>query len=131
MTYLCIAVLLTTKPSSDDDSGFMHGFGAEASLPLAQSTPELFNDTTRLCMVVFTLWKCHMNADAVRALSCFFMYFLLSDGEIPRLVKNSEVELIMKPRYIYIYIYIHVSTCVCILYQNSTHEIEFASFGIV
>ena len=27
------------------------------------------------------------------------MYFLLSDGENPRLVKNTEVELVMKPRH--------------------------------
>ena len=27
------------------------------------------------------------------------MYFLLSDGESPRLDKNTEVELVMKPRH--------------------------------
>ena len=27
------------------------------------------------------------------------MYFLLSDGESPRLVKNAEVEMVMKPRH--------------------------------
>ena len=37
-------------------------------------------------------------ADAVKALSwIFFMYFLLSEGERTILVKNVEVELVMKP----------------------------------
>ena len=45
-------------------------------------------------------WWLWVHADAVKALSwIFFMYFLLSDREIPRLVKNAEVELVMKPRH--------------------------------
>ena len=58
-------------------------FGAKVSLPLTQSAPAITRDTTRLCWIVVTLWDCHINADAVRALSWifFFMYFLLSDGE--------------------------------------------------
>ena len=47
--------LLLTKPSSDDDSGFRHGFVTEASLPLAQSTPAVLHDTTRLCQIVVAL----------------------------------------------------------------------------
>ena len=39
--------LLLTKPLSDDDSGFWHGFGAEASLPLTQRAPAVSHDTTR------------------------------------------------------------------------------------
>ena len=35
ITDVCTTALLPTKPSSGDDSGFRHGFGAEASLPLA------------------------------------------------------------------------------------------------
>ena len=90
--------LLLTKPSSDDDSGFRHGFGPEASLPLAQSAPAVSHDTTRLCQIVVTLWDCHIHADAVRALSWIFsMHFLLSDGGSPRLVKKkTKVELAMK-----------------------------------
>ena len=42
-----------TKPSSDDDSGFRHGFGAEASV--TQSTPALTHDTTRLCWIDVTV----------------------------------------------------------------------------
>ena len=42
------AVFLPRKPSSADDSGFKHCFGAEASLPIIQSIPELLHDTTRL-----------------------------------------------------------------------------------
>ncbi len=73
---------------SDDDSGFRHSFGTEASLPLAQSAPAVSHDITRLCQIVVTLY------DAVRALSWIFsMYILLSDGRSPRLVKKTEVGL--------------------------------------
>ena len=49
---------------------------------------------------VVTLWDCHIHADAVRALSWIFsMHFLLSDRGSPRLVKNAEVELTMKPQH--------------------------------
>ena len=100
MTDVYIAALLPTKPSSDDDSGFRHGLGAKTSLPLTQSAPVVTHDTTRLCWIDITLWDCYIHANAVRALSwIFFMYFLLSDGERPRLVKNTEVELIMKTRH--------------------------------
>ena len=47
--------LLLTKPSSDNDTGFGHGVGAEASLPLAQSAPAVSHNTTRLCQIVVTL----------------------------------------------------------------------------
>ena len=40
MTDVCTAALLSTKPSSDDDSGFRHGFVAKASLLLAQSAQQ-------------------------------------------------------------------------------------------
>ena len=90
--------LLLTKPSSDDDSGFRHGSGAVASLPLAQSAPAVSHDTTRLCQIVVAIWDCQIRADAVRALSWIFsMYFLLSDRGSPRLVKKTEVELAIKP----------------------------------
>ena len=91
ITDVCTTALLRTKPSSDDDSGFRHGFGAEASLPLAQSAPGVFHDTTRLCHIVVTLWECHVHADAVRALSWIFsMNFLLSDGRSLRLVNKNR-----------------------------------------
>ena len=97
-TAVCTIALLLTKPSSDDDFGFRHGLGAEASLPLAQNVSVVSHDTTRLCQIVVTQWDCHIYADAVRALSWIFsMYFLLSDGGSPRLVKKTEVELAMKP----------------------------------
>ena len=54
-TYVCTSALLPTKPSSDDDSGFRHGFGAEATLPLGQSAPAVIHDTTRLCWRFITL----------------------------------------------------------------------------
>ena len=69
MTDVYTAALLPTKPSSDDDSGFRHGFRAEASLPLTQIAPAVTHNTTRLCWIDVTLWDCHIYADAVRALS--------------------------------------------------------------
>ena len=96
--YHTITDVIPTKPSSDDESGFRHGFGAEASLPQAQNAPAVSHDTTRLCQIVVALWDCQIHADAVRALSWIFsMYFLLSDGGSPRLVKKTEAELAMKP----------------------------------
>ena len=98
ITNVCTTALLPTKPSSDVDSGFRHGFGAEASLPLAQSAPAVSHDTTRFYQIVVTLWDCHIHADTFRALSWIFsMYFIFSDGGRPRLVKKTEVELAMKP----------------------------------
>ena len=98
ITDVCITALFLIKPSSDDDSGFSHGFGAEASLPLAQSAPAVSHDTTRLCQIVVPLWDCNIHADAARALSWIFsMYFLLSDRGSPILVKKTEVELAIKP----------------------------------
>ena len=55
ITDVYTTALLLTKPSSDDDSGFEHGFGVEASLPLAQSDPTVSHDTTRLCQIVVAL----------------------------------------------------------------------------
>ena len=76
MIDVCTAVLLPTRPSSDS-SGFRHGFGTEASLPLALSTPAVTHDTTRVCGIFVTLWDCHIHADAVRALSwILFMYLV-------------------------------------------------------
>ena len=87
ITDVYTTALLLTNPSSDDDCGFRHGFGAEASLPLAQSPTAVSHDTTRLCQIVVALWDCQIHADAVRSLSWIFsMYFLLSDGGSPRLV---------------------------------------------
>ena len=55
MTDLYTAVLLSIKLSSDDDSGFRHGFGADASLPQTQRAPAVTHDTTRLCWIDVTL----------------------------------------------------------------------------
>ena len=100
ITDVYTTALLLTKPSSDDDSGFRYGFGAEASLPLTLSAPAVSHETSRLCQIVVALWDCQIHADAVRALSWIFsMYFLLSDGGSPRLVKNMVVELAIKPLY--------------------------------
>ena len=77
MTDVCIAVLLPTKPSSDDDSRFRHGFRVETSLLLTQSGPAVTHDTIILCWIVVTQCDCHIHADVVRALSwVFFMYLL-------------------------------------------------------
>ena len=55
ITVVCTTALLLTKPSSGNDSRFRHGFGAEASLSLALSTPAVPYDITRLCQIVVTL----------------------------------------------------------------------------
>ena len=72
ITDVYTTALLSKKPSSDDDSGFRHVFGAEASSPLTQSAPTVSHDTTRLCQIVVTLWDCHIHANVVRALSWIF-----------------------------------------------------------
>ena len=69
ITDVYTTALLLTKPSSGDDSGFKLVFGAEASLPLAQSTPAVSYDTTRRFQIVAALWDCQIHAHAVRALS--------------------------------------------------------------
>ena len=53
------AALLSIKPLSDDDTRFRHGFGAEASLLLAQSALAVTHDTTSLCWIVIS----HIHAD--------------------------------------------------------------------
>ena len=78
---------------------FRLGFGSKASLLLNQSGPIVTHDTIRLYWMVVTLWDCHNPV--VRALSWIFsLYFLLCDGESPRLVQNAEVELVMKPQHL-------------------------------
>ena len=62
ITDVYTTALLLTKPSSDDDSGFRHGFGAKASLPLTQSAPAVSYDTTRLCQIIVALWDCQIHA---------------------------------------------------------------------
>ena len=74
MTDAYTVALLPTKPSSDDDSGFRHGVGAEVSLPLTNSAPPVTHDTTRLCWIDVTQWDCHIPANAVRALYFIFFY---------------------------------------------------------
>ena len=98
LTDVYTTVLLLTKPLSDDDSGFRHGFEAEASLPLTQSAPAVSHDTSRLCQIVVALWDCQIYTDSVRAFSWVFsMYFFLSDGGSPRLVNKTAFELAIKP----------------------------------
>ena len=74
MTDVYTAALIPTKPSSDDDSGFRHGVGSEASLPLTQSIPAVTYNTTRLRWIDVSLWDCLIHTDAVRALSWIFFY---------------------------------------------------------
>ena len=101
ITDVYTTALLLTKPSADDDSEFRHGFGAKASLPLTQSAPAVSHDIIRLCQIAVSLWDCQIHADAVRALYWILsMYFLLSDGGSPRLVKKMEVELAIKPLHL-------------------------------
>ena len=94
------AVLVPIKSSWDDDPGFRHGFGAEASLPLTQGAPVVSHNTTRLYWMVFDLYECLIRSDAVTVLFwIFFIYSLFSAGESLSLVKNVEVEFEIKPRH--------------------------------
>ena len=77
MTDICTAVLLLTKPSSDDNFGFRHGFGSKASSSLMQSAPAVTHDTARLCWIDVTLWDGHIHTGAVRVLSWIFFYVFL------------------------------------------------------
>ena len=70
-----IAVLHPTKPSSDDDSVFKHGFRAEAWLLPTQSIPAVHHEITYFCWFVFSLWECHIHVDAVKALFGLFLFF--------------------------------------------------------
>ena len=63
MTAVQTVVLLSTKPSSDNDSGVRHCFRAETSLPLTQSALAVPHD--RLCCPSVGMY---VHADAVRAL---------------------------------------------------------------
>ena len=100
MSDVCTEGLLPMKSSSDNDSGFWHVFVAELSSPLIQCALAVTHNTTRVCWIIITLLEYHIHVDSLRALSFIFItYFLLSDGESPRLVKNAKVELVMEPRH--------------------------------
>ena len=55
LTDVYTAALFLRKLSSDDDSEFRNGIGAEASLPLLQSPPVVIHNITRLCWIDVTL----------------------------------------------------------------------------
>ena len=93
-------VLFPIKFSSDDDPGFRHGFGAEASLPLTQGITLISHNTTRLYWMGFDLYECHIHSYAVPVFFwVFFIYSLFFAGESPSSDKNVEVEFEIKPRY--------------------------------
>ena len=97
MTDVYTAALLPTKPSSDDDSGFRHDFRAEASLPLTQSVPAVTHNTTRLCWLTSL---CGIAISTLMQLESYLGSFLYIFSCLsPRLVKNTELELVMKPRH--------------------------------
>ena len=94
------AVLLPVKSSSDDDPGFRHGFGAEASLPLTQGTPAVSHNAIRLYWMVFNLYECLIRSDAVTVFFwIFFIYSLFFAGVSPILVKNVKVAFKIKLRH--------------------------------
>ena len=96
------AVLLPVKSSSDDDPGFRHGFGAEASLPLTQGAPAVSHNTTRLYWMVFNLYESHIRfrCSYSLVLNLFFIYSLFFAGVSPILVKNVEVAFEIKSRHL-------------------------------
>ena len=90
--------MLPVKSSSDDNPGFRHGFGAEASLPLTQGTPAVSHNTTRLYWMMFDLYECHIRSDAITVLFwIFFIFSLFFAGKSPILVKNVAVAFEIKP----------------------------------
>ena len=93
------AALLPVKSSSDDDSGFRHGFGAEASLPLTQSAPAVY-----IYVYIYTNFIKHNR---------HFMstYFLLDPFEFPYYFYRIRGELI----YV-------LSTVVCIPSTLGHHQ---------
>ena len=88
ITDVCTTALLPTKSSSDDDSGFRHGFGAEASLPLAQGTPAVSHNTTRLCQIgiaISTLILLEPDLGSFPCISsCIYIYIYIYIGKTPK-----------------------------------------------
>ena len=65
ITGVCTIALLPTKPSSDVDSGFRHGYGGRIIITTSQERPAISHYTTRLCQSVVTLWDYYIHADVV------------------------------------------------------------------
>ena len=81
-------------------TGFRHGFGARSIIttnpehPSSNTIPPDFvglSSLNGIAMSTLMQWESYFGY--------FFMYFLLSDGESPRWVKNAKVELVMKPQH--------------------------------
>ena len=66
-----------TAAKKDDDPGFRHGFGAEASLPQTQGAPAVSHNNTRFYWMVFDQYEYHIRSDTVTVLfTIFFIYSL-------------------------------------------------------
>ena len=99
-----IAMLFPAKRLFHDESGFSHGFGAETSLPVNQSAPVLRDDATRFSLIshyiVRMLYPCRCISIHILLFMIYFIYFHPSDTESTRIVKDIEVEFVMKPRHL-------------------------------
>ena len=86
------AALLPTKPSSDDDFRFRHGFGVKASLPLTQRAPAVTHNTTRRhCgIAISTLMQLEPYVG-------FFYVLPLVWWRKSKISQEYRVELVMKP----------------------------------
>lgn len=74
-------VLLPTKPSSDDDSGFKHGFGARSIITTSPKQLSHISQYYKTMLDCCNLWDCYVHTDENNILPCiFFMYFSLFDG---------------------------------------------------
>ena len=97
MTDVCTVALLPTKPSSDDDSGLRHSFGVKASLPLAWSDPavtippDFVGFSSLYGIAISTLMQLEPYLGSFLCISSCLTEKVL--------VKNMEVELVMKPQH--------------------------------
>ena len=60
--------VISNKGFTYDNSSFRHGFGAEVSLPLAQSVLTVSHDYIRFSIFKTTRLECHLQANAIRTL---------------------------------------------------------------
>ncbi len=95
ITDVYTTALLLTKPSSDDDSGFRHGFEVEVTLLLIQGAPAIPHYTIRF---VGLSSLCRNAVSILIRLSFMlnpfvYVYFLLSVGETSRVFWYADVWL--------------------------------------
>ena len=104
ITDVCTTALLPTKPLSDDDSGFMHGFGAEASLPVAHLYIYIYIYIYITLMYIYTYIHTyiHIYIYIYKWPSCIYIYIYIR--VIKLCLKNWPCMLVSREVGNYIYI---------------------------